>query len=598
MPVYKAPVRDMKFVLFDVLGADKLTELPGYEEATRDTFDAVLEGAAQLSEEVLFPLNQSGDAEGCQYENGVVRTPKGFKEAYQTFREGGWTALACDPEFGGSGLPHALDFPVGEMMCSSNLSFSLYPGLSHGAYSAITTWGTDHLKQTYLPHLVDGTWSGTMCLTEPHCGTDLGLIRTKAVPNEDGSYKIDGTKIFISAGEHDLTENIVHLVLAKLPDAPPGVKGISLFIVPKFMPIEGKGVGARNGVMCGSIEHKMGIKGSATCVMNFDRAQGWLVGAPHSGMKAMFTMMNAARLMVGLQGLGVAEVSYQNALAYAKDRRQGRSLAGATEPQQPADPLIVHPDVRKNLLTMKALVEGGRALGYWAGLELDIEEKHSDPEVKQESKDRVALLTPMVKSFLTDLSSEVTNLGMQIYGGHGYIKEWGMEQYVRDARITQIYEGTNGIQALDLAGRKLPEGMGRLLRRFFHPAQAFMEAERDNLALKELLPQFAKAFGRLQQATVLLAQQGMAKPIEAGAMAMDYLNTFSYVALGYMWLQMAKVAAEKLPNAADADEKRFYEAKLHTANFYFAKIMPRTGALLLSLQSGSKTLMAMDADAF
>lgn len=597
MPQYKSPLRDLNFLLFEVFGADTLHQLPGYEDATRDTFDAVLEEAAKVAEEVLFPLNQSGDAEGCTYENGTVTTPKGFIEAYNTFRENGWTALACNPDFGGQGLPYTLDVAVSELMCSGNLSFSMYPGLSHGAYNAIETWGTDEQKQTYLPRLVDGTWSGTMCLTEPHCGTDLGLIRTKAVPNGDGSFKITGTKIFISAGEHDLTDNIVHLVLAKLPDAPAGTKGISLFVVPKFLPKDGKS-GERNGVRCGSIEHKMGIKASATCVMNFDDAQGWLVGAPNNGMKAMFTMMNAARIMVGVQGLGLAEVSYQNALAYAKDRLQGRSLAGAQQPDKPADPLIVHPDVRKNLLTMKSYTEGCRALALWIGLALDISRKHPDEEKRKEADDLVQLMTPIVKSFLTDKGSEVANLGVQIFGGHGYVRDHGMEQYVRDARITQIYEGANGIQALDLVGRKLGDGMGRLLRRFFHPTIKFMEEEANNPALAELIPQLNKAFGRLQQATLLIAEKGMSKPEEAGAMAMDYLNVFGYVALGALWLRMAKAAAAALPNATDESEKNFYEAKLKTTNFYFAKILPQVNGLLLSLQSGAKPMMAHTVEQF
>ncbi len=597
MPTYKAPIKDMQFVLYDVLGAEKLTELKGYEEAGRDTFDAVLEEAAKIAEELLFPLNRSGDEEGCTYENGVVRTPKGFIEAYKTFREGGWTALTGNPDFGGSGLPHALDFAVGEMMSTANLSFAMYPGLSHGAYNAIEVWGTDEQKQTYLPKLVDGTWSGTMCLTEPHCGTDLGLIRTKATPNGDGSYAISGTKIFISAGEHDLTDNIVHLVLAKLPDAPPGTKGISLFVVPKFMPADNGDVGARNGLMCGAIEHKMGIKASSTCVMNFDGATGWLVGPPHNGMKAMFTMMNAARLFVGLQGLALAEGSYQNAVAYAKDRRQGRALSGAKEPAAPADSIIVHPDVRKNLLTMKSIIEGSRALIYWTALELDRHEKHEDPEARKEADDFVALLTPVVKSFLTDQAVVLSSIGMQVYGGHGYIREHGQEQYLRDAKITAIYEGTNGIQALDLIGRKLPDGMGRTLRRFFHPAMEFIKAEEGTESLKGLLPAWAKAFNRLQQATLLVAERGVSKPEEAAAMATDYLNTFAMVAIGFMWLKMAKVAAEKM-DGADAEAKKFYDAKLKTADFYMAKILPQVNGLLLSLQSGGKSIMALAEDQF
>ncbi|MGE3770038.1 MAG: acyl-CoA dehydrogenase C-terminal domain-containing protein [Bdellovibrionales bacterium] len=598
MPIYKAPIRDMNFVLFEVLGAEVLAQLPGYEEATPDMFTAVLEEAGKVAEEVLLPLNRTGDEEGCTYMNGDVRTPKGFPEAYKTFREGGWTALAAPTEHGGQGLPLTLDSAVGEMFCSANLSFSMYPGLSHGALRAIETWGTDEQKHAYLPKLTDGTWSGTMCLTEPHCGTDLGLIRTKAVPDGKGAYKITGTKIFISAGEHDLTDNIIHLVLAKLPDAPAGTKGISLFIVPKFMPKADGTAGARNGVRCGSIEHKMGIKASATCVMNFDDAVGYLIGPPNSGMKAMFTMMNAARLGVGLQGLSLAEIATQNAVSYAKDRLQGRSLAGAQFPDKPADPLIVHPDVRKNLLTMKAYTEGCRALAFWTAMHLDISHKHPDAAVRKEADDLVQLMTPIVKSLLTDKGSEVANLGMQVYGGHGYIREHGMEQYVRDARITQIYEGANGIQALDLVGRKLGDGMGRLLRRFFHPALAFMDANAGNAAIGDLIPQFGKAFNRLQQATLLVAEKGMAKPEEAGAMAMDYLNTFGLVAVAYMWLQMAKVASEKLPTAANDAEKAFYDAKIKTAQFYFAKILPQVNGLLLSLQSGAKPLMAMTADQF
>ncbi|HYI69235.1 MAG TPA: acyl-CoA dehydrogenase family protein, partial [Skermanella sp.] len=549
MPTYKAPLNDVRFVLNEVFSIGQLAELPGHEDHTPDLIEAVLEEGAKLAENVLQPLNRSGDEEGCRYENGVVRTPAGFPEAYAQFIAGGWTGVSADPEYGGQGLPHVVNFVLEEFLCSANLSFGMYPGLSHGAYNALYLHGTDELKRAYLPNLVDGTWSGTMCLTEPHCGTDLGMIRTKAVPDDsgDGSFAITGTKIFISAGEHDLTENILHLVLAKLPDAPPGTKGISLFLVPKFLPREDGTPGMRNGVMCGSIEHKMGIKASSTCVMNFDAAKGWLVGQPHKGMRAMFTMMNAARLGVGIQGLGLAEVSYQNAVSYARDRLQGRSLTGTKAPDKPADPIIVHPDVRKNLMTMRAYTEGCRALACWIGLNIDVFNKHPDPAVRAEADDLVALMTPIVKAFFTDIGFETTNMGVQIYGGHGYIREYGMEQFVRDARIAQIYEGANGIQALDLVGRKLPQDMGRLLRRFFHPVSEFLEENQEDPALLEFVIPLAKAFGKLQQATALIAQRGMKNPDEAGAASTDYLRLFALVAVGFMWARMVKVAQEKLP---------------------------------------------------
>src|SRR5580704_13671979 len=549
MPSYKAPLDDILFRLSEVVGAKDLALLPGYGEATPDAMQSILEEAAKICEEVLFPLNQSGDEEGCKFDNGNVTTPKGFKEAYKTFRESGWTGLSCKTEYGGQGLPLLLNFVIDEMVCSANLSFGMYPGLSHGAWNAIDKHGSDDLKKKYLPKLTDGTWTGTMCLTEPQCGTDLGLIRTKAEPNPDGSYKISGTKIFISAGEHDLAENIIHLVLARLPDAPAGIRGISLFIVPKFMPKEDGSLGSRNPAVCGSIEHKMGIKASATCVMNFDNAIGWLVGKPNKGMSAMFTMMNEARLAVGLQGLGLAEVAYQNAVTYARERLQGRALTGAKFPDKAADPLIVHPDVRRNLLTMKALVEGCRALAFWIGRELDIEARHPDEKVREESADLVALMIPILKSFLTDTGFDVANLAVQIYGGHGYVRDNGVEQYVRDARITQIYEGANGIQALDLVGRKMPEDYGRLMRQFFHPVADFLAANKDNAALAEFLPYFMSAFGKLQMSTLTVATKGFGNPDEAGAAASDYLKLFGYVAVGFMWLRMAKVAAEKLPLA-------------------------------------------------
>ena len=594
MATFTPPLREMKFVFRELFNGDDLQNLKGYGDFSADVVDAVLEEAGKLSTEVLFPLNLSGDEEGCTFENGVVRTPKGFKEAYQQFAAGGWCGIACDPEYGGQGLPKAINMMIEELICSSNMAFGMYPGLTHGAYNALELYGTDEQKATYLPKFVDGSWSGTMCLTEPHCGTDLGLIRTKADPQPDGSYKITGTKIFISAGEHDLTQNICHLVLAKLPEAPAGVKGISLFIVPKFMPKPDGGVGQRNSLACGSLEHKMGIKANATCVMNFDNAIGWLVGEKHKGMRAMFAMMNTARLGVGVQGLGLAEVAYQSGLAYAKDRIQGRALKGAQHPDKAADPIIVHPDVRKNLLTAKSLTEGVRALVRWVALELDRSAKAEAAEERQAADDLVQLLTPVVKSFGTDVGFEVANIGVQIYGGHGFIREHGMEQFVRDARITQLYEGTNGIQALDLVGRKMGAHYGRYLRAFFHPVQEFIEQNASDPAMEEYTLALAKAFGRLQQAVGATAQKGMGNPNEAGAAAMDLLNLFGYVALGYLWARMAKLALTK----QNDDPTGFYKSKVKTANFYMAKMLPKTGALLSSILAGGNSIMDMEEELF
>ncbi|MBI1779080.1 MAG: acyl-CoA dehydrogenase C-terminal domain-containing protein [Proteobacteria bacterium] len=595
MPSYKAPLRDIRFVMDELLELDQRPRLPGHEEITPDTVNAVLEAAATLSEEVLFPLNRSGDEEGSVFENGVVRTPKGFKKAYEAFTAGGWTGLACDPAYGGQGLPHLLQFVVEEMLCSANLSFAMFPGLSQGAYAAIERHATPELKATYLPHLAKGDWSGTMCLTEPHCGTDLGLIRTRAQPKEDGKYAITGTKIFISAGEHDLTDNIIHLVLARLPDAPPGIRGISLFLVPKILVKDRAGeLGPRNGVRCGSIEHKMGIKASPTCVLNFDEAEGYLVGEKHRGMRCMFTMMNAARLGVGMQGLALAEVSYQNARDYARDRLQGRSLKGAQYPDKPADPIIVHPDVRKNLLTIKAFTEGARALAYWIGAAIDEAERHPDAGQREAAEDLVALMTPVIKAYFTDQGFASTVFGQQVLGGHGYIREWGMEQYVRDARIAQIYEGANGIQALDLVGRKLPQHMGRLLRRFFHPVDAFIQEHGTDPALAEFVLPLAKAFARLQQATAQVAEKGLKDPDEAGAAASDYLRLFALVALAFMWARMVKVAHAKL----GADPEGFYKAKIATARFYMQRVLPESNALFQSLIAGARPLMEMEVAAF
>lgn len=600
MPTYKAPLENIRFVLNEVLGVEKLSTLPGFEQATPDLIDQILEGAADLCENVMFPLNQSGDREGCTLENGVVRTPKGFKEAYKLFTDGGWTGLSSDPEYGGMGLPHLLTFVVNEMACAANMSMAMYPGLSMGAYDAIYLHGTDEQKKLYLPKLISGIWSGTMCLTEPHCGTDLGLIRTKAMPEADGSYKITGTKIFISAGEHDLTENILHLVLAKLPDAPDGVKGISLFVVPKFIPKSENGdwvAGARNTLACGNLEHKMGIKANATCVMNFDGATGWLVGKPHQGLKAMFTMMNTARIGVGMQGLGIAEVSYQNALAYAKDRLQMRALDGAAAPEKPADPIIVHPDVRRMLLTCKAFTEGARALSYWAGIHLDIATKHPDPLVRQNADDLVALLTPILKAYQTDMGFECANLAIQVHGGHGYIAEYGVEQYARDARIAMIYEGTNGIQALDLVGRKMGLSMGRLLRQFFHPVNDFIEANMENASIQEFVLPLAKGFAKLQQATGLIAQKGLKDPVEAGAASTDYLRLFALVAVGFMWVQMAKVAREKLAAGA-GDRAAFYESKILTAKFFFDRMFPEYESRYRAAMAGKESLMLLKVEGF
>lgn len=597
MTTYSAPQRDMKFVLHEFLEIEKLTEIPGYEEATSDVIDAIIEESAKVSEEVLFPINQTGDQQGCIFENGVVRTPDGFKEAYEQFVEAGWASLSADPAYGGQGLPKAVRLLVDEMVCSANLSFGMYPGLTSGAYNAISKHGTDEQKSLYLPRMVEGRWSGTMCLTEPQCGTDLGLIRTKATPNGDGSYAITGTKIFISAGEHDLTQNIIHLVLARLPDAPKGIKGISLFLVPKFLPNDDGEAGPRNGVACGSIEHKMGIKASATCVMNFDGAQGWLLGEAHRGMRAMFTMMNDARLEVGIQGLGIAETSYQSAVAYARDRRQGRALTGAREPEQAADSILVHPDVRRMLLTMRAFSEGARTLAYWIGMQLDISEKHPDPDMRAEADDLVALMTPIIKAYFTDQGFHNAHLGIQCMGGHGYIAEWGMEQLLRDARITLLYEGTNGVQALDLVGRKLPSHYGRLLRRFFHPVMAFIEEHQTDQDLQEFVLPLAKAFSRLQQVTLHLAQQGLKNPDEAGAASVDYLRMFALVVLAFIWTKIVKLARVKLAEGANGDTS-FYEAKIATARFFMTKILPENSTLFAQIMAGAKPIMDFEDDAF
>ncbi|MFG1333336.1 acyl-CoA dehydrogenase C-terminal domain-containing protein [Xanthobacter autotrophicus] len=596
MQVYTPPLRDMRFVLHELHGSAELSTLKGLEEVTPDLIDAVLEEAGKFVTEVLAPLNQSGDLEGCTYENGVVRTPKGFKEAYKAFCEGGWNGIACDPQYGGQGLPASLNKLVEEMLCSGNLAFGICPGLTHGAYEALKNHASQELKDRFLPKMVDGVWSGSMCLTEPQCGTDLGLVRTKAEPQGDGSYKVTGNKIFISAGEHDMAENIIHLVLARLPDAPKGIKGISLFLVPKFLPREDGSVGPRNGVTCTGIEHKMGIHGSSTCQMSFDEATGWLVGEPHKGMRAMFSMMNSERLSVGTQGLGLGEAAYQAAVAYAKERLQGRALSGAKHPDKPADPIIVHPDVRRTLMTMRAYNEGCRALAGWVARTLDLMEHADDPQERQRAEDFTALMTPIVKALFTDLGFEATSMGMQVYGGHGYIRDHGMEQYVRDARIAMIYEGTNGVQALDLVGRKLPAHMGRYLRSFFHPVLNYMDAKLDDENLGPLITPLSKAFGALQLATAHIAEKGLKDPEEAGAAATQYLRLFGMVALGYMWVRMAEVAHEK--RVSNPDDATFYEAKIATARFFMEKLLPDVAALWGSIKAGKASMMALDEAMF
>ncbi len=592
MQVYNAPLRDMRFVMHELHNSAAHVAEIGQPDVTEELMDSILEEAGKFAADVLLPINASGDEEGCRLENGVVRTPKGFVEAYKKFCEAGWGALSSPVEYGGQGLPEILGKMVEEMQCSANLSFGLYPGLTHGATLALEGHGTEELKRRYLPKMIDGTWSGTMCLTEAHCGTDLGMMRTKASPQADGSYKINGAKIFISAGEHDLTENIVHLVLARMDGAPKGIKGVSMFLVPKFIPNDEGRPGARNGVTCTAIEHKMGLKASATTQLYFDDATGWLVGEAHKGMRAMFTMMNAERLSVGIQGLGVAETAYQSAAFYAKDRIQGRALSGAKYPDRAADPIIVHPDVRRSLMTVRAYVEGCRALSGWVATSLDLESKASDPQRRQEAEDFTALMTPVVKALFTDLGFELSSMAMQVYGGHGYIRDHGMEQLVRDARICMIYEGANGIQALDLVGRKMPAHMGRFLRQFFHPVQEFIES---NAADPKVLP-LAKSFAALQQATAHIATVSMKDPEEAGAAATDYLRLMGLVALGFMWAKAAKVAEAKLPEAnGDAG---FYKAKLTTAQFFADRLLPQTGALWSAIKAGKASMMELEEAAF
>jgi alkylation response protein AidB-like acyl-CoA dehydrogenase len=588
----------MRFVLHELFDEREFGGIQAFAEFTPDLLDAVLEEAGRMAQDVLLPLNASGDIEGCTLENGVVRTPQGFKAAYDRFREGGWAALASDPEWGGQGLPESVNKLVEEMICAANLSFSLYPGLTHGATTAIEGHGTEDLKRAYLPKMVSGEWSGTMCLTEAHCGTDLGLLRTKAVPQGDGSYKISGSKIFISAGDHDLTDNVIHLVLARLPEAPAGVKGISLFLVPKFLPDADGAPGSRNGVSVAGIEHKMGLKASATCQLAFDDATGWLVGEANRGLAAMFTMMNTERVSVGIQGLGVNEIAYQSAVAYARERLQGRALAGPARPDLPADPIIVHPDVRRMLMTMRVYAEGCRALGQWVSRALDAEKHATDPAEQARAADFVALMTPVVKALFTDLASEAANLAVQTYGGHGYIREHGVEQFVRDARITQIYEGTNGVQALDLVGRKMAANMGRALRPFFHAVSGLCE-EMTGSTDKQLAAFTAalyQSFGALQLTTATIAQKALRDPEEAGAAATEYLRMLGLVGIGFTFLKAARIARARLDEGSQ--DAGFYRAKLATAAFFFDRILPQATALFVAIKSGKRSMMALEPDAF
>ena len=594
MPEYKAPQRDMRFLIDDVFDFSAHYQSLGAHEASPDMVAAILEEGAKFCEQVLAPLNHSGDEEGCHFDNGVVTTPKGFKEAFAQYAEGGWMGLAADPVYGGQGLPESLGLIFSEMVGSANLSWGMYPGLTQGAMSAIHAHGSEEQKQTYLTRLTEGRWTGTMCLTEPHCGTDLGIIKTRAVPQADGSHAISGTKIFISAGEHDMSENIVHLVLAKLPDAPGGTRGISLFIVPKFLP-QGDGVGARNAVSCGSIEHKMGIKASATCVINFDAATGYLIGEANKGLACMFTMMNHARLGTGMQGLCLGEASYQGALRYARERLQMRALTGPKAPDKAADPIIVHPDVRRMLLTMKAFNEGNRALAYFTAQLIDVAHRAETAEARQEAEDLLALLTPICKAFMTETGLEATNHGMQVFGGHGYIREWGMEQLVRDCRIAPIYEGTNGIQALDLLGRKVLGSQGKLLRGFTRVLHKFCEAQQEHPQLAPQVAQLAALNRQWGELTQSIGMAAMKNPDEVGAASVDYLMYSGYVTLAYFWLRMAVVAQEKL---AQGDDDGFHQAKLVTCAFYFQRILPRTEAHRLAMSAGSASTMQLAEEHF
>ena len=596
MPSYTPPLRDMRFVLHEVLDVvASLKRLPAHADVDADTIDAVLEEGGKFASEVLAPLNASGDEQGCTLDKSTheVTAPKGFKEAYAKYVEGGWPALSCDPAYGGQGLPHVVSQCLFEMLNSANQAWTMYPGLSHGAYECLHTFGTDEQKATYLAKLTSGHWTGTMCLTEPQCGTDLGLLRTKAEPQADGTYKLTGNKIFISAGEHDMAENILHLVLARLPDAPSGSKGISLFVVPKWNVKADGSLGDRNGIWCGGLEHKMGIHGNATAQIVLEGAVGTLVGAPNKGLAAMFVMMNAARLGVGMQSLGLTEVAYQNAAAYAKERLQMRSLSGPKAPDKPADPILVHPDVRKMLLTARAFAEGGRALAVFTTLLLDRELATADEGERKECADLVALLTPIVKAFFTDNAWIATSHCLQVFGGHGYIREWGMEQFVRDSRINMIYEGTNTIQSLDLLGRKVLSDNGAKLKKFGKLVEAFVEEEGTNEAMQEFVNPVADLGGKVTKLTTEIGMKAFQNPDEVGAAAVDYLRVCGHLVFAYLWARMAKVALEK-----ESTGDTFYVAKLATARFYFAKLLPETAGLIRSARAGAAPMMDFDAALF
>jgi len=592
MPIYTAPIKDMQFILHDVLKVSE-QDVPGFDELDRDFTGAVLEEAGKVATEVLLPLNIVGDTQGCRLENGVVRTPDGFKDAFDVMRQGGWTAMDCDPDFGGQGLPYVIHTAAQEPFVSANMAFNMYQGLTHGAYSAIRFHGSDAQKQTYLPKLTTCEWTGTMNLTEPHCGTDLGLMRTKAEPQEDGSYRVTGQKIFISAGDHDLADNIIHLVLAKIPGGPDGVKGISLFIVPKFLVNEDGSLGDRNAVSVGKIEEKMGIHGNATCVMNYDGATGYLVGEAHKGMRAMFTMMNEARLGVGLQGYAQAEIAYQNAVAYANDRLQGRDVTGVKNPDGPADPIIVHPDVRRNLMDQKSFVEGARAFTYWGASMIDRAHRCGDAQ----AEGLISLMTPVVKGFLTDKGFEYASAAQQVYGGHGYIEEWGMSQYARDARITMIYEGANGIQALDLVGRKLAQDGGKHVMAFFEMIKTFLKENEDDAALKQdFLDPLKEASKALQSAGMYFMQNGAKNPNDALAGSYDFMHMMGHVCLGLMWARMAKASMAAVE--AGAEDRAFHETKIATGRYYMARHLPACSMHLARIQTGSDTVMALEAANF
>ena len=592
MPSYTAPVKDLQFVLHDLLKVSA-SDIPGYAELEADFTAAVLEEAGKLTSEVLAPLNAVGDVEGCKLENGIVRTPTGFKAAFDQVREGGWTGLDMPEQYGGQGMPYVMGTAVGEMFSASNQAFTMYQGLTHGAASAILAHGSDAQKDMYLPKMVSCEWTGTMNLTEPHCGTDLGLMRTKAVPQDDGSYKISGQKIFISAGDHDMADNIIHLVLAKIPGGPEGIKGVSLFIVPKFLVNADGSLGARNGVSVGKIEEKMGIHGNSTCVMNYDEATGYLLGEAHKGMRAMFTMMNEARIGVGMQGMAQADVAFQNALAYAKDRLQGRDVTGVKNPDGPADPLIVHPDIRRSLMDQKSFVEGARAFMLWGASLIDRSHRNNDAA----ADGLISLMTPVIKGFLTDEGYDMTVKAQQVYGGHGYIEEWGMSQFTRDARIAMIYEGANGVQALDLVGRKLATDGGKHAMAFFEMVKTFIKENEGNEALKaDFLDPLKAASKDLQTAMMYFMQNGMKNPNNALSGSYDFMHLFGHVCLGLMWAQMAKAAHEALQ--AGTEDVTFYQTKLATGRYYMARRLPATALHLARINTGAETVMALEAANF